>query len=189
MAKRFQCRRSPAGVAIMEDTMNRALADLTKAEKRTDTSTILECLLSVGSLHYVVEDYEHAEAPLAEYVTIAKDKFGINSVEVFRGLWLLSEVWSGLNRIVEGMTAGAEAKSISRKIDCLTKDPAVETLFRRTEIEKDATDGQGRERAFVTALAALSLTITGGFHRSSVGGKVLAGLRVFFKSYGIDDEL
>lgn len=189
MAKTFLSKRTSAALAVMTDTIDHVRHDVRQAKNRNHrkSSMSLECQLIFGSLYYVVEDYKEAEPVLVTYVSAAKKEFGTNSIETFRGLWLLSEVWTGLDRIVEAMTAGAEAKSISMKINFSTNDPVAEALFRRAVAEKETKGLQGRQRAFVMALTALSLCVTGGLHRSSWGAEMLERLRLFFKSYGIDD--
>jgi hypothetical protein len=190
MSKSFVSKRTYVGIAVMTDAINHVRPDVNRAAKQYGRESLEsgERLLVPGSLYYVTEDYENAEPLLVRYVAIAKNKFGTDSMETFRGLWLLSDIYASLNRIIEVMEVGAEAKAISTKIDPSADDPVSEALFRRAVAEKDTNDLQGRQRALVMALTALSLSVTGGLHRSPWGQKMLERLGVFFKSYGIGDE-
>jgi len=190
MAKSFFSRRSPAGMAAMADAVDHLRQDVHRAGNQYSqvTREAGEALLILALALYIVENYEEAEPTFVRYIEVGKEKLGPNTLEVFHSLGILAEVYFCLNRLPEGIGLVNEAKSISKKIDPCAYDPMVETLFRRAAAYNGTTDLTSRQREFVVALMALSLCITRGLHRSSVGARIPDGLRGIFTSYGMDHE-
>ena len=189
MAKTFLAKRSSGGIATMMDAIDHALKELEHVEKRHGQAAkeVTEPVLVLGFLYYLMGDYGSAEPMLLRYVAMAKEEFGQNTRETLEGLGLLFEIYVELNRIEVARIVN-EANAVSRELRSWPHPPLVEALLLRAERDKQENKPPSRQRGFTFAAMSLCWCITRAFDRNPAGAPVLERLRLFFKSYGIEDE-
>jgi hypothetical protein len=190
MAKTFLAKRSSGGIATMMDATDHALKELERVEKRHGQAAkeVTEPVLVLGFLYYLMGDYRSAEPMLLRYVAMAKEHFGQNTRETLEGLGLLFEIYVELSCMGDVARIGNEANAVSRKLRSWPHPPLVEALLLRAERYKQENKPPSRQRGFTFAAMSLCWCITRAFDRNPAGAPVLERLRLFFKSYGIEDE-
>jgi hypothetical protein len=190
MAKSFACRKTPEGVAVMEDTTEHLRQGFNRVEEQygRHNPETWEARLILAVMHSAAEDYEKVESLLAGYWIAAKGKQGANPRELSWAHALLFETYFKLNRIPEAMRISNEARSLPKEIDPSASDPLLEAFLRRTMVLEAMGDLKSRQRRFVAALMTLCWYVSHGFHRSTADSHVRDQLQVLFKSYGVGDE-
>ena len=187
MAKSFVCRRTPQGIAAMEDTIQH-LHQCSRGEAKQHgqygpEAWKVRVILAV--IYSAAGDYEHVVSLLSGYMVVEKGKSELNPMWMLWAGTLLVHAYFDLGRFSEAMRISEQGKSLARGIDPSASDPLLEELLGQATVLEAKSDLTSRQRGVVVGLLALCWSISHGVQRTPFGSAFLERLRLFFDSYGI----
>jgi hypothetical protein len=190
MAKIFTCRRTPQGIAVMEDTMEHLSHSFHRAGKQygqhSPEAWKVRVILAV--IYSAAGDYEHVVSLLGGYVRVEKGKSELKPMWMVWAGDLLVEAYFNLGRIDDVMRIMEQGKSLARRIDPSAADPLLEALLEQAMALEAEGNLKRRERGFVVALLTLSWYVSHGFERSRADDHVKDQLRSLFDAYRISGD-
>jgi hypothetical protein len=187
MSKSFVCRRTPQGIAVMEDTMEHLSHSFHRAGKEygkhSPEAWKVRVILAV--IYSVAGDYEHVVSLLSGYVVAGKGKSELNPMWMLWAGTLLVDAYFRLGRFSEAMRISEQGKPLAKGIDPSATDPLLEEFLEQATALEAKGDLTSRQRGVVVGLLALCWSISHGVQRTPFGSAFLERLRLFFDSYGI----
>jgi hypothetical protein len=143
--------------------------------------------LILGSMRYLIGDFEGAESHIWSYVTVTQQKCGPNSAELFTGLILLSLNCIGWRRSIEQIPLVFDRlKFVSQRCH-EDRDPLLEELYESATRYQGQSDSASQQRGFILFLMALSWCVR---HQSDtrIYEHYLPRLKAVFASYRFVDD-
>jgi hypothetical protein len=190
MAKSFACRRTPQGIAAIEDTRHYLVQASRREAKQHGQHSPEAWKVSVilAVIYSATGDYEQVVSLLSGNVRVEKGKSDLKPMWMVWAGGLLAEAYFNLGRISDAMRVSEQGKPIAKGIDPSASDPLLQALFEQATAFEPKGDLKSRQRGFVFALMALCWCLSHGVQRTLFGSALLEHLRLVLDSYGIHGD-
>jgi hypothetical protein len=185
MSRIFEKMRTEAGMQKYQDLIAHTTRelDLTIESHGAHSIEAAGQHLILGSIRYLIGDFECAEPHIWSYVTFSQQKCGSNSAELFTGLILLSLNYIGERQSIEEIPLVFDRlKHVSQRCH-EERDPLLEGLYEAAMRCQSAGDPTSQQRGFILSLMALGWCVR---HQSDtqIYEQFFPRLKAVFASYG-----